>query len=314
MVHSRLETLVQQPLTIVLGAGASWDYGFPLWRDLRDRFLDEVDRKSPGAEYWMNALTDESRSMRTLDSLTVDADDDAAQTFVRTVSKILVKCEADDLAAHRDGWIELLAGDLLKVGKNPDAMASIFANLNVVTLNYDRSFAHRYGRSFLHRVPELLPRRSIARQALLSKLQRAGVRASTVTHCHGSLGTLADVHDWQKFQEAGVNDSTFVKVNRSYVARYGDVADQVANAWQAPLLSVDDVHLGDNFAYAYANECLQASKNVVIIGLSRAGLEQSALSIPTDANVLCSGDEPIVETAQIIGRTAVDVVQHLVGH
>ena len=176
----KLQNLVREPVTFLFGAGASKNYGFPLWSELRSEFLSRLNPDADGSSYWLEALTDEKRAHHTLDQLTIDAMGASKTLFQRVVSEIIMDCELADSNSKTESWIEKLSSSLLTLGEDHDVLKMIISNVSFVSLNYDRCFDYRFGKSFVSQIPSLFPDDPWAIPAFVSTIDSA--KFSTIHH------------------------------------------------------------------------------------------------------------------------------------
>ncbi|MCC7145586.1 MAG: hypothetical protein IT443_04000 [Phycisphaeraceae bacterium] len=137
--------MIQRPTVLVLGAGASAPYGFPVGSQLRDLILARDDRLDEFAFTGIPAPEDEAEGFRrAFRHATVDSIDvflaNRKGAFLRAGKRLIAahiaRCECHDrLFPSTDDWMKKLF-DIMRSDKPS------FKNnqLTVVTFNYDRSF------------------------------------------------------------------------------------------------------------------------------------------------------------------------------
>ena len=188
--------MISTPTVLVLGAGASAPFGFPVGNGLRQRILRDLRDDQGGAVEWLrNAGYDLSDIRRFRGALlysgkeSVDAflehRTDCIEVGKAAIAQALIPCEQIGALfnEHTNLYSYLfrrLNAPLDKFGNN---------RLSIVTYNYDRSFEH-----YLFMALKNSFRLDDKRAAEL-------VNAIPVVHVHGHLGDLP----WQK---AGGRDYT----------------------------------------------------------------------------------------------------------
>lgn len=154
-----LEKLLQDGLVLVLGAGASVDYGYPLWKSLKEElvtklndsnFDKETDKKL--ADKWLTAIKDSSNE-QTLDSIISESYKNIIERnwISNIVMRLLSECERKDkensekkwICLFADKFVELLDAELLKDDRGQNAL-NLLANFKVVSLNYERCFSYHF--------------------------------------------------------------------------------------------------------------------------------------------------------------------------
>lgn len=310
MTIPKLNELIQTPTAFLFGAGASKDYGFPLWEDLKQEFLNFIKPEMDGADFWIEALTDNERKHLTIDQLTMSADGRAVTLFQHTIAKVILYYEAKDKVSKTDDWIENFSNSLLEIAEDHSCLAMIINNLHFISLNYDRCFDYRYGNSFISKIPTLFPDHPWKIPGFVSNLN-GGANFCTVHHCHGVPGGFS-TPSWVEFKGAHVSGHTFLNTNKYSPVGYGDESTMNKANWNSGIISVDYAKKGKNGSYEQVNRILPATKNIIVIGLSPEGFEQSALVVPGTTTVYCSGSRPVCENAIIIGKNAEEAIEALV--
>ncbi len=187
--------MINIPTVLVLGAGASNPYGFPLGIGLRDSVcgmmgpeiigapgpLIDDEPREPGVLDELGELTDFVSALRNSGYTSVDWFLEDNPQFIevgkRSIASALIPFEDPGKLfppnASNEHWYELLINVL-------DSPRGAFAEnpLSIVTFNYDRSLEF-----YLLRVLET--RRSSLEQAIEE------LRTLDVIHVHGALGDLA---------------------------------------------------------------------------------------------------------------------------
>jgi len=126
-----LEELLQEKTVFVLGAGASYDYGFPLWQELPNALIEEITKlQEDPYNYGDKGLTELKSTLdfinsdafinTTVDRLSVDSTKHYI-TIQRLVALALTRCEQSDCYERREGWIERLASSVAINGEEKDS-------------------------------------------------------------------------------------------------------------------------------------------------------------------------------------------------
>lgn len=181
--------MITKPTVLVLGAGASFDYGFPLGRRLLFEICESLAKTSNPQRMMLTALkypTEEIENFRSqlLHSSQMSIDAFLGhRTNLRSIGKAaiacqLIPCENEaNLFRSKDKmkWYEYLFSNL-----SADATTDTFKNnkLSIITFNYDRSLEHYLFRSLVHcyglRAEQAVP--------LLQTI--------SIVHVYGKLGEL----------------------------------------------------------------------------------------------------------------------------
>lgn len=176
--------MFSKPTVLILGAGASAPYGFPLARGLRDLVCRLPNTAAAGAiadlGYGPEELREFVQTLRYSGCTSVDwfLEDHPEFTEVgkAAIAAALIPFENPDRlfppGAPTSHWYELLLNTLYSSGGAFDG-----SSLSIVTFNYDRSLEH-----YLFRV---LQTRSGAADRAAENLARL-----EIVHVHGRLGGL----------------------------------------------------------------------------------------------------------------------------
>ena len=85
----KLSELLREKTVLVLGAGASMDYGFPNWEKLKEGMLFEFEhwgaRRKNIAEFWKDYI--ESNTGKTLDRMATELRDPVSYTHLTLPTK-----------------------------------------------------------------------------------------------------------------------------------------------------------------------------------------------------------------------------------
>ncbi|MDA3927079.1 MAG: hypothetical protein PF904_20580 [Kiritimatiellae bacterium] len=146
---------------LVLGAGASKDYGFPLGAELKRKIRENTsslinNRALEGAGYEPTEILEFSNAFHYSEHSTIDQFLDH-KTSLRKLGSYLIAgalspLEQDKNLLKKGGWYKDLYQFLCFSEAEP-----IVSNLSVVTLNYDRSFEHYMTKTIDFNVPVPIP-------------------------------------------------------------------------------------------------------------------------------------------------------------
>jgi len=116
-----LEKLLKQPTYLVLGAGASCAYGFPLWAELKTEIVTSLEKelgeqiqleRKKVCEKWLELINENDRKDQT-EQATIDhliernaKNRVQRQIVVNIMKRVLARSEAKDRNEATGGWIE----------------------------------------------------------------------------------------------------------------------------------------------------------------------------------------------------------------
>lgn len=308
-----LKNILKGKTVLLLGAGASADYGFPLWDDLKKDFLKLIDTRAglpefvqhSGADYWRDVLT-ESMDV-TVDHLAANAHDPGVELFQMMTLKTFNQREARDNKLNQRGWVENLSDEYIRLLKlderNGSHVKPILENLSTVSLNYDRSFAHRFIRSVDQFLDSIYPN-SYVREGVLKNISK---KFRVIIQPHGSLGDLPE----EPGQMMIGTHSRHYNSNAKISLRYGSKVqfNGLADPRLKSIMPVDLLGYGgtDNQSYRYANTQLKEAQTVIIIGVSMLGLTNSQLKLNSGSKVICVGKKGLVEGCSLTNSYAANI-------
>ena len=225
---------------LVLGAGASVDYGYPLWEPLRQQMLnldiDDFLLKQvlvTGSQF--DAHREAYREFRTfassnpsdtLDQIVYRIDqpknkhlNPTGHLLINIAGHLLAKVE---LEKKDGGWVtdfqEVLV-DYLVTSSNPNAPdANLLSTLNVVSLNYDRVFEHFISHDFYR-----MSRRSSIRTVYLQLALLRHSRRSNQLNVFKPHGYICSLGSQNNTSHVGMNQN--LVLSNTTTARY-------ATSWQ----------------------------------------------------------------------------------
>ena len=184
--------MITTPTVMILGAGASCPYGFPLGRDLRNQICRMGDAEQDDLQF----NPDERRLFEKLRSTLSTSGHSSVDAFLETrqelveIGKIAIAFQISRLedesklfppTAPTDSWYESLANLVLPPtlrGLGWGDYSKNLSSLKIITFNYDRSL-ERY-------------LTTVANNRLQSDLQSPRPEIDAlIVHVHGSLGELS---------------------------------------------------------------------------------------------------------------------------
>ena len=267
---------------MILGAGASWDYGFPVGAGLRDQICREIQSGVyPYFEQNWKRREVQSFGRHLLKSrISVDAfledHPDYLDIGKFAIASKLLPCENEQSLydnwlyqekakiEDKNHWYDILFGKLVD-GAGFDNFKD--NKLSVITFNYDRSFEHFLFNSF----------KSSRKKAKENEADCiAQVSSIEIVHVYGSLGRLP----WQP--DSGLLEG-IPEVKYSALGSGGELLPRIATINLAAR-SIDLVRdgSGDTPAFARAKELLQQAQRIYILGFgfNMTNLERLGLLDP----------------------------------
>lgn len=288
-----LKDLLENKTCLLLGAGASLDYDFPLWNDLSIRLtrLLNDSEQSPYKDYWLEILAEHSealtKSMITIDQvISLNRRSVVYRNYiVNILQEIISESELEDSNTNLDddeGWLgvfrtklRLLLSECVESG-DLEAYLRVMMNLKVVSLNYDRAFA----RHVMRPIAEDLNHHSFLSDTEFHTNFSNELRDFfTIHQPHGSLGLLPVPGRMSGNPIAGIHSHTAIKQNNyggnSNGTQYGMKPNQNVD-W------IEVVGEGDlNKNYERLSSAIMPNvQNLIAIGLSPIGI--SACEIDWD--------------------------------
>ena len=213
--------MVSNPTVLILGAGASIDYGFPLGRGLRDLVCSIKDDAKAAviqsAGYTLDLLFEFVGALRHSGFTSVDWFLEERPEYIdigkAAIATSLIPFENPDKlfppSAPQKHWYELLLNVLDQPIGNFDSN-----NLSVVTFNYDRSLEHYLFTTLRERY------RSDDRAV-------EAMNRFPIVHVHGSLGELLPLASHGREYKPELNPET-IQIAASDIIIVGEASGETA--------------------------------------------------------------------------------------
>ncbi len=180
--------MISSPLVLVLGAGASKPYGFPLGSELRTKALQddpELLRAILAIGFTEQHILDFKEALRYSAETSIDAFLELRHEFVDVgkafIASLLIRCEVEHKlydTENRDGWYD----ELYQLIRVTDLGRFRENKLTIVTFNYDRSLEFKISKAI-----------SSAHNLDVERCAEAMTHLPIV-HVHGSLGELDTIN------------------------------------------------------------------------------------------------------------------------
>lgn len=304
----KIKNLVKNGNTvIILGAGASFDYGFPLWGNLRILVQEHleliINKKYTGRSSdiftdedivnlvrWRDIFTETDWSIFTIDEI-IYKNGEIKDSILKIINIIISNCEANDEESDNKKWIEIFAkkiSDYLisnRTGdKNTDSQfaTNFFGKIKIITLNYDRSFEYHFRKVFKKHLEIGLDHNDNEWKKYYEKI------IWIIFHPHGAVYPFSTQDKNNYFRI--FSDITIYKNTSGGGgdADYGYPANNHIN-----IAEVDDLQDGveSNIAYQQSNTALSTADTVVIIGVSALGISKSHLKFSTNSDYFISNKD-----------------------
>ena len=317
------EMLDDAPVTLVLGAGASMDYGLPSWEQLKKQLIEIADAKNAElnisediGNFWFNELSSID-DLTTLDAVAGKIEsNEYYSAFQKMTAYALLLGEEKAAKETKDKWIERFS--LACVAYLNDTRATTdrksyeqrMKNLNkisVVSLNYDRVFQFK----LMNKMTATLGGLTFSRQKeKLLKWPRPNFSV-TMIQPHGAIGLLKGTssgdrtilsRELSKFGQEPF--AIFWSAHSSYsilrqlvdfgrtdhflkICEKGGVdADLHLN-----IIAVDDLIEGADVSNYDVADALLAENNIICIGLSHVGLNNSRLNFSKANHVILTNSK-----------------------
>ncbi len=302
-----------QSLVLVLGAGASYPYGFPtgpeLVRDIYSKFRNNFKRLHPGAK--PEASAEVSEFVNTLRRSRLDSIDTFLESIprYRKIGKLAIACAllplekgdfpqrddrgADDWYRHLHNWL-----------RSPQIKNYPRHNVAIITYNYDRSLDFYLGDALLNTYG-IPPWASSDNAGFLSAVRRAMLRVP-ICHVHGQLGFL----DWQKTTDGVPFDSRDVDAR----LKHAEIA-------AANIKIIYEEEIGQSMELKQAHRILSRASRLVFLGfgydpvnLERLRLgETLPVGVEIDGTTYCRTKKEMEDIRSVIeGCARADEKKHAI--
>lgn len=143
--------MILNPTTLILGAGASNDYDFPLGKELVDLIIKSLENPEPNGIYWIlselghNSPEEIGKFVTNLRGSNLDSIDEFlskqpefSELAKKCIAIVLIPYEKEE-NLRRNGWYRFLVNRLLEGIKKNQFHHNRFS---IITFNYDRSLEY----------------------------------------------------------------------------------------------------------------------------------------------------------------------------
>lgn len=301
----KLEELIAGKTVLVLGAGASMEYGFPSWDGLGTELInrlasihlestDQHDKKM--ASMWKNAIEKADFKTTTIDHVIAENYGTLVERhwIVQCIKNIISEKEEIDSQEPEqpDRWVERFSEKFISIleveraKKSVDDVKalSVLDGLVVVSLNYERCFAHY----FYPKIREYFNSARFEDKDFLRNQRKQLIRFFSIYQPHGSLGFMSI----PGINRIG-NPVTSVKIfdgnkhtefrDSSSGSPYGSKSNQHGH-----IELVGEGSMEENYK-RINNSAIQGAKYCLVIGLSEAGLDGCKVNWDSFDHVFYSG-------------------------
>lgn len=298
---------------LILGAGASYDYGYPLWASLRKRLialdvsnlltkiygLSDEDIEAHVKAYDQFKEFIKSNPDFTLDQIIYEIDKPKSKHFNPT-GHFLINLTGyllaqDELRIIDGKWItdfqESLISYIAKSSSSLDPSKNALGKLSIVSLNYDRAFEHFVSQDFFRKLldhPEYVPA-DLSYSIMLSTFTQLAV--------YKPHGYITSIQNNNTIGHIGMNpDLSLSNTTTTGIrhpgnnnpVKYGDpnlVSRGIFLRMGRHMYVVDERGAND---YSQANRVIKQAEEVYCLGLSSAGISQSHLEFHNNQQVFLS--------------------------
>lgn len=303
---------------LILGAGASADFGIPLWGELREQlntlnivdFLGEItdlteDEKKAHTEAFSEYLDwSKRRPDYTLDRTVYEIDKNKDQHLhptghlvINIVGYLIAKLENQ---ISDGGWVTEFQNYLVEFvadasrSLKPSSAVDLLQNLTVVSLNYDRIFENFIAVDFFQK---LIEHDAYQPTDLRQSKELATKTELKLYRPHGYICSLPNGHH---NRGVGMGNTLGVTVSDDSGIRYTGNSTRVPFGDVNLLSKTNFLHMGKNMYvvdergetdYANANGALKQAKDIFCLGLSPDGILQSSLIFNEGRNVYLSNNQ-----------------------
>ncbi|MBF4474545.1 hypothetical protein [Methanobacterium formicicum] len=279
--------MIETPTTLILGAGASKPYGYPLGNDLKDKIIHSLNAMVENESGWVDELdinpflvTEFTQKLKGSKRPSIDSFLKKQKLEFKDIGKLAIadiisKCEKPEINDPRrlksditldenDDWYT----NLVEILYECDEVEQVSENINIISYNYDRSLEY-----FL-----LQPLKDTFKELKNVKQAAEIIKEIPIIHMYGRLDPLP----WEE-----PSDET---QNRDYGEKC--TSDDILRISQSIILMYEAEKKG---YIDRANEVVNKSKRVYFLGLdlyrNRKNIELLDLSLLQTKRVLVTAYE-----------------------
>lgn len=298
---------------LILGAGASYDYGYPLWDGLKEQMIqfnigrvlkDELNLPEDNVDAHRNAHNEFIEYVgkypdATLDSIVYEIDKDKSK-HLNPTGHLLINIAGYILAQYElvgkdGGWVtalqDILVDYMAEQSNHSQPNTNMLSNLTVVSLNYDRVFEYYITNDFY---VKLLDNQGYSPSGLRYSIEYASNNQLELYKPHGFICMLQNKNDVKR---AGMNidlnisgaNTHGIRYPGSYtVIPYGDKRITSKDTFLKMGRYMYVVDERDESDYRNANQAVKNADIVICLGLSSDGICQSSLHFQNEQQVYLS--------------------------
>ena len=271
--------LLESDTVIILGAGASKDYRFPLWDELKDELMKYLKnhksflfRDHLMDNYWFNELENLKNKNKTLDQMVYDSNDrDKSDYIMKLVTLIIVNFEILDLDRNKKNWIEELS-EMYYLNVPKSGFNLFPKNINIITYNYDRCFEHHFTNNYMKKSYELLDTQPHYTDKLRYYQKTSSLK---IFHPHGCIGVIPQEEDKNHLQ-VSIDGYTIRNTNTNRLFKYGDNNIFIDAHNYLQITAVDECNKSDG-TYSICRNLIENCKKIIVVGVSAMGLNNQKL-------------------------------------
>lgn len=252
--------MIDHRVVLVLGAGASQPYGFPLGRGLINRVVSVAGEKRKNLIDWGfdgRVIDNFTQALRRARVRSIDEFLESRKGYVplnfgkALIAYELISCEKEDnLYPAQDDWVRELFGFMCT-----ETLEEFRNNkLTVVTYNYDRSF----DLMLFHYLKEKHSAQDEQVQEVLSKIQ--------IIHLHGQIGLLP--HQYTRNSEP----------HRGYTPNL--THQDIIMAINGIQIIHEDVDVANEPEYKRAHDAIRLAEYVIFLGFGYHQTNVQRLRLP----------------------------------
>lgn len=224
-----------------------------------------------------------------MDDIAERGDELQYEAFQKTISTVLLKHEKLDGTKNKIGWIEVfldeyksLVSSLLLERKFKEYVA-LPNSIKIVSLNYDRVIHHH----FQSRLELRHIRPQAKRQAIIAGNIKLPEPHVEIFQPHGAIATLPNINN---------SNHTSVLATPIMSLGYGDDEQlfriiTLGKPWQSNIISAVEADLNGQGVYPKAKHHCGGAQNIICIGLSPDGINNSQLSFNNTKRLIMTNSE-----------------------